>query len=212
MGAAVIDSAAPRHDSDVVAISVPQSQTMENASVEAGQVASMRLRAMLEEHFRFIFRSLRRLGVQSADLDDAAQQVFIVASNNLVRIESGKERAFLFGTAIRVAANARRAQSNRASLQKDSKTGATRQSPPAPDELLERKERRELLDRVLQELAPELRTIFVLYELEGMSSPEIAAMLEVPLGTVASRLRRAREGFQAEVQSMHEKLISGGRA
>lgn len=205
----MIDSGSARHESNVVASTMSLSQTFANPPAELGRAASERLRCMLEQHFAFIYRSLRRLGVHPADLDDASQQVFIIASNNLGRIEPGKDRAFLFGTAMRVAANVRRAQFNRASLQTDSRRAATNQSAPAPDELLEHKQRRELLDHVMNELPTDLRTVFVLYELEGMSSPEIAALLQLPLGTVASRLRRAREQFANEVNRLRGQLTGG---
>ena len=65
-----------------------------------------------------------------------------------------------------------------------------------PEELVEQKRARELLDRVLQQMPADSRTVFVLFELEALSSPEIAALIEVPVGTVASRLRRAREQFR----------------
>jgi RNA polymerase sigma-70 factor (ECF subfamily) len=191
---------------------MPWPQSAPTASTQLGLDAPKRLRSMLEQHFRFIFRSLRRLGVQPADLDDATQRVFIVASDNLERIEPDKERAFLFGTATRVAANARRAQSNRLTLQSDSERNAAAVSAPAPDELLERKQSRALLDSVLDELPADLRAIFVLYELEGMSSPEIARLLDLPLGTVASRLRRARDRFTCEADRVRAHLASGGRS
>src|SRR5438093_6065586 len=68
-----------------------------------------RLAAMFEAHFALVWRSLRRLGVHPDAVDDAAQEVFVVASRRLAAIENGKEKAFLLGTALRVAADARRA-------------------------------------------------------------------------------------------------------
>jgi len=55
----------------------------------------------------------------------------------------------------------------------------------------------------------DLRTVFILSELEGMTMPEVAALLEVPVGTAASRLRRAREAFRAAVAELESKLKSG---
>jgi len=66
-----------------------------------------RLRTMVDVHFDFIWRSLRRLGVPPNDVDDAAQQVFWIAAKNLQRIETRSERSYLFGTALRVASDAR---------------------------------------------------------------------------------------------------------
>jgi RNA polymerase sigma-70 factor (ECF subfamily) len=61
---------------------------------------------------------------------------------------------------------------------------------------------RQLMDRVLSKMDTTLVSVFVLFELEGMSSPEIAELVGIPLGTVASRLRRARQVFKAEVEQL----------
>src|SRR5262245_11421018 len=68
-----------------------------------------RLRMLLDQHFREVWRVLRRLGVPLATVDDSAQQVFIIAARKLALVRPGSERAFLTSTAVRVAANARRA-------------------------------------------------------------------------------------------------------
>jgi RNA polymerase sigma-70 factor (ECF subfamily) len=73
---------------------------------------------------------------------------------------------------------------------------------PRPDELADRKRAVEALDAVLAELPVELRVIFILFELEGITMREIAEITEIPPGTVASRLRRAREQFRALVAEL----------
>jgi RNA polymerase sigma-70 factor, ECF subfamily len=155
-----------------------------------------RLTAMFTTHFDFVWRSLRRLGVHDAAVDDAAQEVFVVAQRKLRAIEHGKEKAFLFGTAVRVAADSRRARGRRRETPNEA-AAATSPDPGArTDELVEQKRARELLDRVIAALPDDARPVFVLYELEGMTMAEIAACLAIPPGTVASRLRRAREAFE----------------
>src|SRR5690242_14108685 len=67
-----------------------------------------RLRRTLSEHFGVVWRSLRRWGVPSHAVDDAAQQVFMIFTDRARHVELGRERAFLIATAVRVAANARR--------------------------------------------------------------------------------------------------------
>ena len=76
--------------------------------------------------------------------------------------------------------------------------------------LLDQKRLRQMLDRVLDALSDDLRVSFVLYELEGLSSPEIATLLRIPLGTVASRLRRGREAFELEVRRLKADLAAKG--
>ena len=76
------------------------------------------------------------------------------------------------------------------------------QGPLQPEQMLDQKRARELLDEVLGQMTLELRTVFVLYELEELSMTEIAATLRIPQGTVASRLRRARADFRDRVRAL----------
>lgn len=168
----------------------------------AAQGATVRLQRMLTEHFDFLWRTARRLGVHSGAVDDVVQQAYIVASSRLDDIEAGRERAFLVGTVIRLAANARRSVARSPVAVDAEAVEAARSGAPGPEELTERKRQRELLDRALAELPLELRAPFVLFEIEGLSGPEIARLLEIPSGTVASRLRRAREAFQTAVEAL----------
>ncbi len=154
-----------------------------------------RLAAMVAEHFELIWRTLARIRVPSADLADCVQQVFVVASRRLSAIAIGSERSFLIGTAIRVARDARRTLGRRREVPEDEAV-ETLSLDPQPDELTDQKRLRALLDEVLAAMPEELREVFVLFELEEMTTPEIATLLEIPTGTAASRLRRAR-GFPA---------------
>jgi len=164
----------------------------------APAVTQDRLRVMFETNFAFVWRSLRRLGVPSAATDDATQEVFVVASKRLPEIRVGYERAFLFATALRIASNARRAFARRDARHDDALDRVV-DPTPSPEQLADRARARELLDQVLATLDLDLRAVFVLHELEEMSMAEIATTLELAPGTVASRLRRARELFRAEV-------------
>jgi RNA polymerase sigma-70 factor, ECF subfamily len=157
-----------------------------------------------------VWRALRRFGVPEATADDAAQEVFIIASRKLSTIEPGKERQFLHAVALRVAANARRARNVRPESAESPTIERALASAPSPEALLDRKQARELLDAVMDEMTEELRTAFVLFELEGYSGPEVAEMLEIPLGTATSRLRRARESFRASVTKIRRSLRAGG--
>ena len=155
-----------------------------------------RLRTLFDGQFDFVWRSLRRLGVPELTVDDATQEVFLVVSRRLGDIEPGRERSFLFATALRVASTARRAAARRG-IHDDAEVAQLVDHAPGPEELADRKRARDVLDRVLATLELDLRAVFVLYELEEMTMAEIAITLELPPGTVASRLRRAREAFEA---------------
>jgi len=167
-----------------------------------------RLAAMFNEHFDFVWRAVRRLGVPPDGVDDAAQEVFVVASRRLAAIEVGREKAFLAGTAVRVAADARRSRSRRRQTPADD-APEPRDAAPAPDELVDRKRARQMLDDIVGELPDDTRPVFVLFELEGMTMAEIATSLDVPPGTVASRLRRARELFAAAVSRIESRRTHG---
>jgi RNA polymerase sigma-70 factor (ECF subfamily) len=163
-----------------------------------------RLRAMFDAHFDFIWRSLRRLGLSEDRADDAAQQVFIIASGKLDAIQAKSERSFLFGTALRVASDLRRSAAFRREVP-HAAAGEDLPGGPRPDDLVEQKDARAMLDRALETMELEIRTVFVLFEIEEMSIAEIAALLEIPIGTVSSRLRRAREEFQARIERLPKR-------
>ena len=71
------------------------------------------------------------------------------------------------------------------------------------------KRQQEVLGRLLDQLEPDLRTTFVLFELEELTMAEIAGALEIPPGTVASRLRRAREQFRERLQVLRQHTSGG---
>jgi RNA polymerase sigma-70 factor (ECF subfamily) len=157
------------------------------------------LQRIFDDNYRLIWRVVRRLGLGGDVVDDVVQQVFLVAAERLDDIEPGSERAFVFGTALRTV------QSFKRKLGREVPTEGSEliSCPlPRPDELADQKRARELLDTVLEMMPLDLRTVFVLFELEGMTSPEIAALMDIPLGTSASRLRRAREKFHELVEML----------
>lgn len=170
-----------------------------------------RLRSLVQDHFDFIWRSLRRLGVPHTDVDDCAQQVFWVAARKLALISEGSERAFLFSTALRVASDARRSRVRRREVPQEEETRETHDTGPRPDEIADQRRARALLDEVLAQMSLDLRTVFVLFELEELTTQEIAAMLDLPTGTVASRLRRAREEFQKLVRRLQARATHEGQ-
>jgi RNA polymerase sigma-70 factor, ECF subfamily len=168
-----------------------------------------RLRAMVGEHFDFIWRSLRRLGLPEAEADDATQRVFVVASRRLGDIAPGSERAFLFHTAVRVGCSERRTIARRREVMSDEAIESEVTAPP-PDELLDQRRARDMLERALASMDLELRVAFVLFELEGLTLAEIARTIGIPRGTAASRLRRAREEFSRVLKRLQSSQPRGG--
>ncbi len=169
-----------------------------------------RVASLLRHHFRDVWRLVRRFGVPEHYADDAAQEVFIIASRRLPDIAPGSERPFLLASAVRVAANLRRAVGARRECSDDEGRPERVDPRPNPEALLDQKRLRQMLDNVLDRLSTDLRVTFVLYELEGLSAPQIAELLGIPLGTVASRLRRAREAFELGVALLRARVPALG--
>jgi RNA polymerase sigma-70 factor, ECF subfamily len=149
------------------------------------------LRALVDGHFDFIWRLLRRMGLSAADADDAAQLVFITATEKFDVITPGSERTFLYGVALRVLANVRRKQMRRREEALAPALFPT-DSAALPDVVLEATRTRVELDALLAELPDELRRVLVLTAVEDLTMIEVAQLEKIPSGTVASRLRRAR--------------------
>ena len=158
----------------------------------------VRLRQLVDDYVHLVARILRNAGTAEADIDDDVQRVFIALSNRLDDVRLGAEKSFLVQTALNMAAHARRTAARR-------RETLTERPPEVgdlaagPEEIAERRQTRRTLDRILGAMAPDLREVFVLFELEEMTVTEIAFVLEIPAGTVASRLRRARSDFRERV-------------
>ncbi len=165
-----------------------------------------RLREIVDQHYDFLWRSLLNLGVRPGDAEDAAQQVLCVVARRLDAIAPEAEKAFLFGAAVRIASEARRAARRRPAIASD--VDHLTANAPSAEELVDEVRARQLLGQVLDALPPELRVVFVLFELEELGLAEVAELVGIPVGTVSSRLRRAREQFRALVRRMHAR---GGR-
>jgi RNA polymerase sigma-70 factor, ECF subfamily len=154
------------------------------------------------EHVEGLWRIVARLGVPTHSVDDVVQEAFITVSRRRADIGAGQERSFLVATAVRLSANYRQKAHVRREVSRGD--GFEREASLAPnaEQLLIEKRLRVLLDDVLAQLSDAHRSLFVLYELEGFSVPEIATLLELPLGTVSSRLWRARAKFTEIASSL----------
>ena len=161
---------------------------------------------MFTAHHALVWRTLRRRGLDADAAADATQQTFLVAAERLPDINHDSERAFLVGTALRVAFSwGRKTVRWQLDEDMDRRVGAVR-------DVLDEQTAIQLCDLALSKVDPELAEIFVLFELEDLTSPEIAALLEIPLGTVASRLRRAREQFRMVVSRIELAMRREGNA
>jgi RNA polymerase sigma-70 factor (ECF subfamily) len=177
-----------------------------DASQAAAQVLpdahpSRRIASMVAKHHGQVWRSLRRLGVSESDADDASQQVFLVAHRRLADIGPENEQPFLLQTALRVASEFRRSRRRRREDYAEALPLLVDTSAN-PEELADRRRACAMLDRALEALPMDLRQVFVLFDLEELTTTEVSSVLHLPKGTVASRLRRAREVFRKNVSRM----------
>jgi RNA polymerase sigma-70 factor (ECF subfamily) len=185
-------------------------------TVSVGRAPSIPMgdRAKLDQlyrsHHEVIWRTVRRLGFSPEAAADATHQAYLIATERLDQIYAGSEKAYLFSTAIRFAKTAAR-KNRRLQLEEDIDLGA---DPTLhADSMTNRQMALQLMDRVLSQMGPELVTTFVLFEIEGMTTPEIAQVEGIPLGTAASRLRRARQSFREAALELESSLLptSSGR-
>jgi RNA polymerase sigma-70 factor (ECF subfamily) len=153
-----------------------------------------------EQHFEFVWRSARRLGVPEASLDDVVQDVFVTVYRRLGDFEGRSQvKTWVFGILRNTVNDLRRSQ-----RRKPTEALITEPIDPAhgPQDAFAREEGARLLHAVLQELTDDLREVFVLSELEQMSAPELASALSVNVNTVYSRLRAARRDFDAALKRL----------
>jgi RNA polymerase sigma-70 factor (ECF subfamily) len=153
---------------------------------------------MIDEHINFVARTLRKRGVPRSDLDDEIQKTFMVAAERLDDVEAGAERSFLFKVAHNVAFHARRRHARRREVL-DGNPPERIETIATPERLAVRKQLGNVLADMVQNLDRRLRAVFTLFELEDLNLAEISTVLEIPRGTVASRLRRARAQLREQV-------------
>lgn len=159
----------------------------------------MRLRRIFDDTQDVAWRMLRRFGVPADRIEDSFQQVFLIIGERLDDIRPGRERSFVYGVVVRIARSQLRATWREIP---DEEPDLRASIHPGAEALLVRRRLVETCDQILGRLKPDLREVFVLHEIEGLSGAELARLLEIPEGTVHSRLRRARALVRAEVESL----------
>jgi RNA polymerase sigma-70 factor (ECF subfamily) len=156
-------------------------------------------RLLYEAHVDFVWRNLRRLGVQSAEVEDRTQEVFVVAHRRFDEFEDRGHgpRAWLFQIVLRVASDARRHR-RRHPEEPDGGDATSRASiAPTQADAVAHREALSQLDAALETIDVGRRVVLVLHEIEEMTAPEIAQVVGIPLNTVYSRLRVARAELEA---------------
>src|SRR3954453_5346970 len=159
----------------------------------------MDFRLFYDKHVRFVWRALLRMGVPEREVPDAVQDVFVVVHRKLEEFEGrSKVTTWVFAIFIRVASDRRRLAHGRYEVL----SGQVPEEESAEDDplvLTDKRRARAALDAIVNMMPEDNRIVFLLFELEGMTGDEIAELLEVPVGTVRSRLRIARATFEPAV-------------
>lgn len=158
------------------------------------------LHAIVAREYAAVWRFLRRLGVRELDADDTAQRVFARVLAKRGEVQPGAERAYLMRAAFRAALEDQRSRQRARDRSADVELDIVHSPSPQPDEAFAQRQQLELLDHALAALPTDLRAVLMLFEIEGLSFSEIALALELPRGTVASRVRRARALFAEAVR------------
>lgn len=161
-------------------------------------MAELTLRHVYEAHWRYVWRSVRKMGIPDERIEDVVQDVFIVVGRQLEAFEGRSSiRTWLYGIAFRVAQedHRRREKEARPAL-------APTEGPARPDAYAERAQAAAMLHDLLAELPDEQRIVFVMAELEGQSPKEVAESTGVGINTVYSRLRRAREHLERATERL----------
>jgi RNA polymerase sigma-70 factor, ECF subfamily len=145
---------------------------------------------LYREHFAFVWRNARRLGCEEDWVDDAVHEIFVVATRRLGEFEGrSSERTWLFAITFRVVQRMRRDRTR----QREHLVRYARELPPATADASQDTEAAEYLRYLLGHLPQTQQLVLILAELEGFTATEIAETLGIPLGTVHSRLRAAKQ-------------------
>jgi RNA polymerase sigma-70 factor (ECF subfamily) len=174
--------------------------------------------ALFRAHAAFVASFLLHLGTARSEVDDLVQEVFLVAHRKGGYVPgAGLPRTWLAAIALRLASNHRRARGRRREDAADPALLDVAVASGDPDMAADVRRSLERVQRALESLDLPHRAAFVLFELEGESCEHIAAALEVPVGTVYSRLHTARRKFldayaqlgADEAGVMHRRILEG---
>ena len=156
--------------------------------------------------FAYVWKTLRRLGAPPKDIEDLTHDLFVVVQRRLPEYDPARPlRPWLFGIAVRVLSDYRQLFRNRREvLDPSGSTPDAIDHAPRQDENVAGGQARTLLVRALDLLEFDRRVVLVMHDLDEVSMPEIAAILDIPLNTAYSRLRLARADVLAAVQRLSE--------
>jgi RNA polymerase sigma-70 factor (ECF subfamily) len=158
------------------------------------------LEAIYRAELPYVYRSLQRLGVRPADVEDLAHDVFVAVHRRFAEYDRARPiRPWLFAFAYRVAADHRRLARHR---RERPDHGDEVADPGArPDDRFAQAEARQRVLAALDAIDLDRRAVLVMHDLDGHAIPDVARALGVPLNTAYSRLRLARRDFEEAVRA-----------
>jgi RNA polymerase sigma-70 factor (ECF subfamily) len=153
--------------------------------------------ALYAAYFHHVTRWVRAFGCPAADIDDVAQETFLLARKRFDRFAGGNAAAWLYVTARHTTRAHRRKAWVRRVVYGDPDLRVSESRETNPVQALEQREARRQMQQILSRMTERRRTTFFLFEIEGYSGAEIAELEGVPLNTVYTRLHHARRDFMA---------------
>lgn len=171
----------------------------ERAELAAEVAAVPSFDQVYTQHAAFVFRVLRGMGVHPAAVEDATQDVFVVVHHKLKTFEPRAQlRTWLFEIAYRTACQYRRVAARNAAQRSVLETD--RSSEDTPQEELERRQTVRLVAEAMEALDDTKRATLLLVDMEELTVPEAAELMQTSVNTVYTRLRRARAELDAALQ------------
>ena len=165
------------------------------------------------DYFDFVWSTAARCGVEPSARDDVVQEVFIVINSRLHTLQNPKAlRSWIYGVVRRTASSYRRARRTQAAAGIEIGIDVEpRSQEPTPFEQTQKNAELELLAALMAELDEPKREVFALVEIDELTVPEVARLLKLPLNTAYSRLRLARQAFEAALLRHEARSKGTGR-
>ncbi len=181
---------------------------------EAAATVGLDFDGLYDEHFDYVWRTARRLGAPPSILDDVVQDAFVVVYRRLPHFDGERIRSWLFVIVRNVVRDVRRTLRRKPghTPSEDGELLALLADPrrQTPEDVTSSNESLRLVELLLEALSDDKREVLVLTEFDGLTAPEIALTLKVPLNTVYSRLRLARADFAVAWERAEKRARDGG--
>jgi len=183
----------------------------ETSSPGGASSPDLSFEGLYEQWFADVSRWVRALGAAEADRDDLVQEIFLVVHRRLSDFDGQNVAGWLYQIARRKVRDHRRLLWVRHLFGKTSQplVDAMLTTKHSALDELETKQKRELLTQLLEKLNEDQRAAFVLFEIEGNSGEEIAALTGVPINTVWARIHKARKKLQEQAERFEKRQVRG---